>query len=227
MSQLDRVLVVAAHPDDEVLGCGGAIARHCDRGDVVDIVFLADGVASRPGHDRAERARRRASADWAAQILGARPPHFANLPDQELDGIGTLAIAKIIETYSRELQPTVVYTHHHGDLNVDHRLVSNATLTAFRPLPFSLVRTIYGFEVLSSSEWRFGAPGEAFHPARFVDLEKVLPRKLEALKAYAEEMRAFPHPRSYEAVKALSVLRGVQVGLCAAEAFTVYRDVVR
>jgi len=224
-----RVLVCAAHPDDEALGCGGTMARHGQWGDEVHVMFLADGVASRSGDGRdvdAELDERRAAANAAATILGANAPIFVAYPDQRLDAIPLLDVTQSIERVMGELKPDIVYTHHAGDLNGDHRIVAQAVLTASRPFPGQPVAAIYGFEVLSSTEWAFGAQ-EAFRPSRFVSISGTLPQKLRALEAYRAEMRDYPHPRSLEAVEALARYRGATVGEQAAEAFTVFRECVR
>jgi N-acetylglucosamine malate deacetylase 1 len=223
------VLVIAAHPDDEVLGCAGTIARHTNAGDEVQIALLTDGVSSR-GDEQAheeEILRRRASASNAAKILGANPPHFLDFPDQRLDSLPLIEIAQAIERLAAPMHAEIIYTHAVGDLNLDHRLTCAAVLTAFRPMRGQSVSAIYGFEILSSTEWNFGASNVAFQPTRFVCISDVLRRKIEALEAYNEEMRKFPHPRSYDAVRALAALRGATVGLEAAEAFSVLREVVR
>jgi LmbE family N-acetylglucosaminyl deacetylase len=224
------VLVVAAHPDDEVLGCAGTLARHAMAGHQVHIALLTDGVSSREPRRTMredEILRRRGGAIEAAKILGANPPYFLDFPDQRLDSVPLVEIVKSIEHLAAPLQPDIIYTHSIGDLNVDHRLACAAVLTAFRPTPGQSVSAIYGFEILSSTEWNFGAPNVAFQPARFVCISDVLGHKISALEAYDEEMREFPHPRSYDAVRGLAALRGSTVGVKAAEAFSVLREVVR
>jgi LmbE family N-acetylglucosaminyl deacetylase len=224
------VLVIAAHPDDEALGCAGTIARHSIGGDEVHVVFLTDGVSSR-GQERTARdaaiRRRQEAARQAARVLGANPPHFFDFPDQRLDTVPLIEITQSIESLVAPLRPEIVYTHAVGDLNVDHRLACAAVLTAFRPTPGQCVSAIYGFETLSSTEWNFGASSVSFQPVRFVCIADVFNRKVSALNAYCEETREFPHPRSHEAVRALAALRGSAVGVNAAEAFSVLREVVR
>jgi N-acetylglucosamine malate deacetylase 1 len=224
------VLVIAAHPDDEVLGCAGTLVRHTRSGDQVHIAFLTDGVSSR-GREQTGRAaeilRRRASASEAARIIGANPPHFLDFPDQRLDSVPLIEIVQSIERLAAPLQPEMIYTHSVDDLNIDHRLACAAVLTAFRPTPDQSVSAIYGFEILSSTEWNFGTSNVGFRPARYVCISDALKLKLSALEAYDEEVRQFPHPRSYDAVRALAALRGSTVGVQAAEAFSVLREVVR
>ena len=222
----ERVLIIAAHPDDDVLGCGGVMARHSDRDDVVDVLFVADGVSSRE-HGKSGLDRRRAAARKAADIVGARPPRFLDMADNRLDEVALLDIVQAIERVVSELDPSIVYTHHGGDLNIDHRIVHQAAVTALRPLPARRYRGLYAFEALSSTEWATPSIGSEFRPDRFVDIEASMKRKLAALEAYAEEMRPFPHARSYEAVKALAILRGTQAGLAAAEAFVTLRSIER
>jgi LmbE family N-acetylglucosaminyl deacetylase len=224
------ILVCAAHPDDEALGCGGVMARHAAEGDHVHVLFLAEGVSSRrtdDGKAQAELSERRDSAIRAAKVLGAQTPIFCDYPDQRLDMISLLDVIKSIESLTADICPNVVYTHHAEDLNLDHRRVTQAVMTAFRPYPASRVVAIYGFETLSSTEWAFGSRQSAFSPLRYVSIATTLELKLAALREYRFEMRDFPHPRSYETVKALATLRGSTVGVPAAEAFTVLREVIR
>ncbi len=218
-----KILVTAAHPDDEALGCGGVIAAHAARGDQVDILFVADGETARSDSSADRIARRRDDARHAAGALGANAPRFLDFPDNRLDTIPLLNIIKAMEQVLSGVQPELVYTHHAGDLNVDHEVVSRATLTLYRPLPGSSIRAIRGYEVLSSSHWT--DPSKAFNPVHFVDIGRFLPAKLAALDCYGDEIRAFPHARSREAVVALAQFRGAAMGLEAAEAFTVLRQI--
>lgn len=218
-----NILVVAAHPDDEALGCGGTIARHAREGAAVHVVFMTDGVGAR-GSSAGDRERQ-AAANAALKLLGAQPPVFLDFPDNQLDTVPFLAVVKKVEEAVSRTNPSIIYTHHSGDLNIDHQITQRAVMTACRPMPGSGVREIYGFEVLSSTEWAAPAQDGPFLPVRFVGIYAFLDQKLEALRCYAHEMREFPHSRSYETVKALAVLRGSNNGLRAAEAFTVLRIV--
>lgn len=219
------VLVIAAHPDDEVLGCGGTIARHAFEGDIVHVIFVADGETSRSGSGQVEIERRHDAAREAAAVLGARPPFFLDLPDNRLDSMPILSVIQALEERAAPLEPRIIYTHHAGDLNVDHRIVTQATLTAFRPQPGNCVNAIYGFEVLSSTGW--GDPSDQFQPARIVDISSFMPKKFEALQCYHNEIREAPHARSAKAVEHLAGFRGMVFGVDYAEAFTVIRDIVR
>jgi LmbE family N-acetylglucosaminyl deacetylase len=219
----DRVLAVLAHPDDEVLGAGGTLARHAIRGDEVHLVFIADGVSARGG-DQVSVDKRAAAARRAAAILGTREPHLLGFPDNAIDTVGLLKLVKSIEMIVSNLKPQTIYTHHSGDLNIDHVLCHRAVMTACRPLPGSTIRRIFAMEVASSTEWAPDA-SSTFVPSRFVDVSATREAKRRALEVYDSEMRPFPHPRSYEAVEALSRWRGASVGLQWAEAFAVLREI--
>lgn len=224
---IETVLVVAAHPDDEVLGLGATLARHAAVGDAVHMIIVAEGSTSRSdrrdivGH-ATELTQLRQAANAAALILGCRPPRMFGMPDNRLDSCDLLDIIKKLEAAVVEIRPTIVYTHHAGDLNIDHRILHDATLTACRPLSGSSIRAIYAFETVSSTEW---SPTLPFVPNHFVDAEPTWQKKMAALKAYASELRPAPHPRSFEIVEALASWRGACVGLKKAEAFQTIRRV--
>ena len=227
-----KVLVVAAHPDDEVLGCGGTIARLGDCGIEVHIALLADGVGSRKASATDTKhgdhlLRRRQGARNAAKILGARSVVFGDFPDNRMDTVALLDIVQFIEQLIAQLQPDTVFTHHAGDLNVDHRQVHKAVLTACRPIPLAPVHTVLFFEVPSSTEWQVPSSDVVFSPNFFVETTAQLDRYQRALKAYAEEIRPWPHTRSYEALNHLSRWRGATVGVKAAEAFIIGRTLLR
>lgn len=218
------VVVIAAHPDDEVLGCGGTMALHARRGDAVHVLFLADGETSRGA---GAPAHRNAAAAAAARVLGARPPVLLGLPDNKLDALPLLDVVQRVEAELARIRPQVVYTHHGADLNIDHAITHRAVLTACRPLPGATVEAIHAFEVPSSSEWAPAQQGPAFAPNHFVDIAGIAAVKHEALRCYDAELRPFPHPRSYEAVEALAKWRGASAGLPLAEAFQTVRVLVR
>lgn len=220
-----NILIVAAHPDDEVLGCGGVAARHAKQGDSVEVLIVSEGATSR-GDGGGAVAALADAARKAAIVLGTRPPRFGGLPDNRLDTIALLDVVKIVEATGEEIRPDVVYTHHAGDLNIDHQIVARAVATAFRPISNATVKAIYSFETLSSSEWALPSAGTHFQPCRFEDISDVLDLKVAALECYASEMRDFPHPRSMDAVTALARTRGATAGLAAAEAFCVLREVI-
>lgn len=226
MASQRNILVVAAHPDDEILGCGGAIARLAEAGATVNILIVAEGAASRDGgavHDEIAQLQR--AAAQAAQILGAQPPRMLGLPDNRLDSLPLLDVIKPIERAVTDIAPDTVFTHHGGDLNIDHRIVHQAVMTACRPLPGGTVRRIVTFETVSSTEWGGSDPASAFAPNLFVDVSATLERKRRALESYAMEMRSFPHARSWESVESLARHRGASAGLQAAEAFMTIREI--
>ena len=219
------VLIVAAHPDDETLGAGATIARHARGGEEVSILFLADGVSSRdPDGDHVDELRRRRStAIVAASTLGANTPQFLDLPDNRLDTVAMLSLARAVEEVVERIRPDTVYTHHAGDLNVDHRCTHEAVMTACRPVSTCPVKTVLCFELPSSTEWRSATAAPGFNPTWFVDVGQTLEIKLAALSAYEEEMRPWPHPRSLQAVEHLARWRGATIGSTAAEAFVLAR----
>lgn len=218
------VLVVAAHPDDEVLGCGGTIARHVAKGDEVHVLFMADGVSSRENSDVAAIDRRRKAKCVALNILGVASEESLSFQDNRMDGMPLLDVVQSLEPIITKLNPSVIYTHSHSDLNIDHQITFTAVMTACRPLPGRSVNEIYGFEVISSTEWGTQRM-KTFDPNLFVDITKTLKTKLEALEAYSEEMRTAPHSRSVKHVEALAMHRGYSAGIDAAEAFEIYRIV--
>lgn len=217
-----RILAVAAHPDDEALGCGGTLARHAAEGDTVHVVFFTNGVDARPVAGGA--VEREGAAEIAARILGVQRLHYLGLPDNRLDSLPLLDVVQALEAIVREVMPDVIYTHHCGDLNVDHRIAHQAVLTACRPQTACKHTEIYAFEVMSSTEW--ASPGTSpFVPQYHVDIGPYLQYKLDALRAYHMEMRAPPHSRSIEHMEALALHRGHSVGLAAAEAFMLVRAI--
>lgn len=218
------VLVIAAHADDEVLGCGGAMAKHRRDGDDVEVVFLTDGVGAR-GVQGEEALERSAAATAALMELGISRHKGFGFPDNQMDSVPLLEVVKSIESAVRDVRPEIVYTHHHGDLNVDHRVTHEAVMTALRAQPGSTVRTILTFEVMSSTEWRTPNAANFFAPDWFVDISLTIDAKLKALDCYALEMRPWPHSRSRRAIEHLARWRGATVGVEAAEAFKLVRSI--
>ena len=225
------ILVVAAHPDDEVIGCGATIARHSMSGDEVHVVILAEGVTSRDkirdrNNSNYELSELAKVARVANEILGVHLLTLHDLPDNRLDSVDLLDLVKLIEDYIQTLKPDILYTHHAGDVNIDHRLIHEAVITATRPQPGQSVKTLLFFEIQSSTEWQPPGSAPIFSPNWFVDVSLTLQIKMKALAAYKSEMRPFPHPRSSEAVAHLARWRGATVGHNAAEAFMLGRQIV-
>jgi len=226
---MSNVLVIAAHPDDETLGCGGTIAKHTAGGDTVFVLFLAEGVTAR--YQSAEidnpkvaalSQRRNENAIRALATLGVSNDAvtLSTRLSCRLDGEPQIDLVKDIERALHNVEPDIVYTHAAHDVNVDHRIAHQSTLAACRPRAGSQPRAIYAFEVLSSTEWN---PAHPFAGTAFQDISPYIDAKVTALAAYEDEMREMPHPRSEAAVRGLATFRGVQAGVPFAEAFQVIR----
>lgn len=225
---MKNVLIIAAHPDDEVLGCGGTIARLSMEGNSVYTLILGEGVTSRDEYrDRAKREgeieKLKREAQNAGKVLNVKKTYIFDFPDNRFDSIPILDIIKVIERIKGEVNPDIVFTHHHGDLNIDHQITCRAALTACRPYAGERLREIYSFEVPSSTEWNAPTAASYFIPDYFVDISNSLDKKIEALKEYETETREYPHPRSPEALDISARQWGIKVGLEAAEAFKVIR----
>ncbi len=220
------VLVIIAHPDDETLGLGGTIPRYVDEGRQVFALSLTDGVGARGMSRTAERDRARA-ADQAANILGFKWLDRASFPDNALDTKPILEIIKVVEKAKECVKPTIVYTHFPHDLNVDHRIVCQAVMTAFRPQPGEVCAEIRACEIPSSTDYGAAIAQVQFMPTIALAIDRTWRKKIAALNAYATEMRPFPHTRSYKALEALAILRGAAVGLPMAEAFQMLRMIER
>lgn len=223
------IAVVAAHPDDEVLGCGGTLARLAAEGHSVNILLVADGESSRRGGESALADlvdARNEAAKRACKTLGCYSVEVINMPDNRLDGVVLLEIVQRVEGFLSRHQASVVFTHHRGDVNVDHQVVHDAVVAACRPVPGQRVQELFFFEVPSSTEWRPAGSAMPFHPNWFVDISATLSKKLDALSCYKEELREYPHPRSLQGVEALARWRGATVGVNAAEAFVLGRKLV-
>lgn len=226
------ILVVAAHPDDEVLGCGGTIARYTSAGHDVHLAILGEGITSRhlsrAEASSAEMGRLQADARAAGAMLGARQVVFGGLPDNRFDEVALLDVVKQVETWVKELRPEAVYTHHPGDLNVDHGVTFRAVLTATRPVDARVaVPDLYAFEVPSSTEWAFQRIEPVFRPNVFVEIGDTLDQKIAAMECYQSERRGAPHPRSPEMLRAAAARWGSIAGMAAAEPFELIRSLRR
>jgi N-acetylglucosamine malate deacetylase 1 len=223
-----KVLVIAAHPDDEILGCGGSIAFHVNKGDEVSVVFMSDGVTSRKNKEVSlnEIDKRKRSALGACAILGAQEPYFLDLPDNQMDTHSILEITQKLERVIDKIKPEIVYTHHGKDLNIDHQLTYLATMTACRPQPESFVYEIYSFEILSSTGWGSPTMENIFLPNVFIDITTVFEKKMEAIHYYRDELRPSPHARSYDGIESLAKYRGMSVGVKYSEAFQLQRKII-
>lgn len=222
-----RILVVAAHPDDELLGVGGTISSRVAAGDEAFALILGEGQTSRWNtRDEAPQevlSTLRDDSMRAAKEIGFSGVYFESFPDNRFDSVALLDIVKLVESHIDELQPQVVYTHHGGDLNIDHQRTFQAVLVATRPMSDCSVDELYAFETLSATEWNMGNPASAFVPNVFVDITESIEAKCRGLECYETELRTFPHPRSVEGVRALAAYRGSISGFNYAEAFQLVR----
>lgn len=218
-----KILVVAAHPDDEVLGMGGTLIKLANDGAVLYIAFLSKGETSR-GRKIANEKLRTLQAEKVANTITAKLYWLANFPDNEFDSISLLQVTKVVEAIINKINPDVIYTHHHGDLNIDHRITFQSVMTACRPGKTS-VKEIYNFEVLSSTEWQAKIEGRIFLPNVYVDIGNYIEDKVSLVGMYAREIGIFPFPRSKVGIKTLARYRGMESGLHFAEAFRLIRGV--
>lgn len=229
---MKKVIVIAAHPDDEVLGCGGTMARHVIQGDEVKSIILAEGITSRDLtrnrdiHNQEFEILHKAALK-ANEILGVNNVQLLDFPDNRMDGLDLLDIVKKVEEIINEYKPDVIYTHHIGDVNIDHQQIHRAVLTAVRPIPGNhRVQDLLFFETASSTEWMTRGSAPSFQPDWYVNISETLDKKLKALEAYEYEMRDWPHARSIKALEHLSRWRGSNIGVEAAEAFMLGRKII-
>ena len=220
-----KVLLVVAHSDDETIGLGGTIRRHVLNGDDVNVVSMTDGVGSRNLPSRENVLKRQNSAQKASEILGFTWVDQYEFEDNAMDKYSLLEIVKCIEATKSRTTPDIVYTHSGADLNVDHRVVANAVLTAFRPQPNERCKEIRLFEVASATDYGHENITGQFVPSLFIDISEYWSDKKLALESYLSELRDYPHSRSLEGLENLAKLRGNQIGLPMAEVFQVLRKI--
>ncbi len=218
----EKILVVAAHPDDDLLGCGGTLKNYTKQKIDVNVVYFTDGVSSRKYTNKKDQLKRKLDSDIAAKIIGYKSVSYFNLKDQRLEEYPILELIQKLEKIIMRIKPSIIFTHFHNDLNIDHQIVNKTVLTATRPNQNYTCKKILFFEVLSSTEWNF-SNGSNFDPNYFVNIEKTIDFKIKAFKKYTKEIRKYPHPRSIEGIKTLAKIRGMQVGLNYSEAFMVGR----
>ncbi|MBN1793551.1 MAG: PIG-L family deacetylase [Candidatus Omnitrophica bacterium] len=220
-----NILIVAAHPDDEILGCGGTVARLIKEGHAAYTLLLGEGVTSRDEErDPKKRGKEinslRNQAQQANAALGVKEVFIHSFPDNRFDTVPLLDIVKVIEKTKEKVKPALVFTHYANDLNIDHRITCAAVLTATRPVLDETVKEIYSFEVPSSTEWNYPL---SFSPNVYFDISQTIDVKLQAIKQYVSEIKEPPHPRSQEGVELNARMWGMKVGLGYAEAFTCVR----
>ena len=222
-----KILVIAAHPDDEVLGCGATIAKHTRKGDIVDVLILGDGITARYEENELNKLEvidqvkeMEKQVFEVGNVLGINKLQLEGFNCGRFDKIPLINFVKIIEKKIEEFKPNRIYTHDLNDVNIDHGIVFKAVQTATRPLDGASVKEIYTMEILSSTEWAFA---NSFRPNYYVNINEFLQFKIDAMKKYGKELRQFPHPRSEEAIINLAKKRGSEVGLRASESFKVLR----
>ncbi len=222
---MKKVLIIAAHPDDEILGCGGTAARMAREGDEVFTVILGEGITSRDENRQREKreteiAGLKAQILEANKIVGVKDVFTFDFPDNRFDSVPLLDIVKAVEKIKDKIKPDILFTHYENDLNIDHRVTYQAVLTATRPMEGETVKEIYSFEVLSSTEWNYPL---SFSPDCFYNISETVQLKVDAMAKYKGESREFPHPRSSEGILLNAKQWGMKTGIPYAEAFKVVR----
>ncbi len=219
-----NILVIATHPDDEVLGCGGVIARHVAANDNVYVLVVTRGIPEIFPANQIEETRR--ELQLAHSILGVKHVEFLDFPAPKLDTVPEYVLANAIRDSIMKIQPKTIYLPHHGDLHGDHRAVNHAALVAARPINGLSVWRLLCYETLSETEWALPFGMDAFIPTVFVDISAFLEQKLRAMSCYRSQLKEPPHPRSLQTIESLARLRGSTVGLPAAEAFMLVREII-
>ena len=219
------ILVVAAHPDDEILGCGGTIANLSNDNKVISLI-LGEGIRARSLENGEELFKKlREDSKKAQELLGIKESYFENFPDNLFDSVPLLEIIKKVEEYIDKIKPDVIFTHHHSDLNIDHRITFQAVLTCCRPQPNYKHPDIYCFEIPSSTDWQFLTGDKVFKPNVFIDISNSMKQKNDALRLYESEMRDYPHSRSLKGVEIMAQDWGRKVGKEFVEAFELIRSI--
>ena len=224
------ILVVAAHPDDEVLGCGASIAKWTASGHIVHVLIMAEGATSRgQTRDRKVNSEKLSSleksANRAGKILGVTSVKLLNFPDNRMDSVDRLDIIKAVEEEIARLKPHTVITHHCGDVNIDHRITHEAVITACRPQPSHSVKLILAFEIVSSTEWQTIGSNFVFQPNWFENVAESFELKIKALGCYQSEMREWPHQRYEKNIKNLAQYRASAIGFEVVESFMLLRSI--
>lgn len=223
---MKKVLVIAAHPDDEVMGLGGTIAKLSAQGVECHLLIVTDGSSSQyreSDHLGEIIEAKKIETKNCADILGFRSIHYGELPDMKLDMTPHIVINQVIERVVDEVQPDTVFTHFWGDVNRDHQEVYKSTLVAVRPVMGQVVKELYCYRVPSSTEWTPNKADTMFMPNYFVNIEKYAEQKYRAFACYSTELREYPHPRSVEYLRETDKAAGIRIGLLAAEEFVLLR----
>tara|TARA_Y100000589_G_scaffold38509_2_gene32260 strand:- start:1893 stop:2576 length:684 start_codon:yes stop_codon:yes gene_type:complete len=223
-----RILVIVAHPDDEVLGAGASISNWCTEGHEIYTLILGEGITSRNNsrdlnRDQKELEELASAIHLANNELGVKEVFTEQLPDNRFDQLDLLDIVKLIEKIITLIKPELVLTHYEADLNIDHQITARAVLTATRPLPDFPVKSVWSFETLAATEWNYPL---RFSPNLFLEVsDNDLERKIRAMRFYKNELREYPHPRSIQGIRILAQNWGMRNGVEYAEAFKVLREI--
>ena len=222
----DKILVIAAHPDDEILGSGATVKKWINSGTTAYALILAQGVTSRFSDVKGEEKEiqtklnnLKKESNASADIIGFSELYFEDFPDNRMDSVDLLDVIQSIEKHVERIKPTIILTHHTGDLNIDHRVTFEAVITACRPLSGSSVKKLYSFQIPSSTEWHFPYHKNSFSPNTFIDVSSTIHSKIEAMKCYKSEMRKAPHPRSEDILMTIAGQWGSVANMEYAEAF--------
>ena len=221
MHSKKKILIIAAHPDDEVLGCFGTVARLVKEGYEAYTLILGEGKTSRDEQRVIENKKNEievlnAEIQKANDTIGIKKVFVESFADNRFDSVDLLDIIKVISKVKEEVKPDIIFTHYEHDLNIDHQLTYKAVITATRPMEDECVKEIYSFEILSSTEWNYPL---SFSPDVFFDISDTLDVKLDAMKEYNSELCEYPHPRSLEGIELNAKYQGIKVGKKHAEAF--------
>ena len=216
-----KILIVVAHPDDEVLGCFASVAKLIKEGNEAYTLILGEGKTSR-GEGELEIKELHKEIKKANEVIGIKEVFIEKLPDNAFDTISLLEIVKVIEKYKNIVKPDIIFTHYENDLNIDHRITYQAVLTATRPMEDECVKEIYSFEILSSTEWNYPL---TFSPDTFFDISDTIDLKIEAMNRYTSELCEYPHPRSLKGIELNAKYQGMRVGKKYVEAFKTIRNI--
>lgn len=220
-----KVLVIAPHPDDEVLGCGGTIRKYSDKGSEVFLCIVTKPYT--PDWSEEYIKEKQKEIESSNEILKIKKTFFLDFPTVKLNTIPQKELNDSISKIIEEVKPEVIFMPFFGDINKDHQLVSESSMVAARPKPDSQIKKVFLYEVLSETEWTKPAQKieEVFIPNSYEDISEFLEYKLKAMEFYKSELKEYPHPRSLEGIKILAQKRGMEVGLKYAEAFMTLREI--
>lgn len=225
MNETKKILIVAAHPDDEVLGCFAIVAKLIQDGYEAYTLILSSGKTSRGKVDEKELHLIQEEMKQANGLIGIKEVFCMNFPDNAFDSVPLIEIVKEIEKIKVKIKPEIIFTHHLGDMNIDHQITHQAVLTATRPMVGECVKTVYSMEIPSSTEWNSFSSQTTFVPNIFFEVEKTIDLKMNAMAKYKSELREYPHPRSLKHLKELAKVNGTKVGLNFSENFMLIRSI--